>query len=98
MSVPKDLNQVKRDIQRARTWARKYFNVEGPDGFLDPPAFGVEFPEPDQMVVYPRLWGKRMSIGVEYRLKWEDDSVGWEGYHVLTGKPTCQLEVPREAI
>lgn len=96
MSVPKDLEQIKKDIERARAWAERHFNVGGSSTLLDPPACEIDYPEPDQMVVFPVLYGERLGLGVRYRLKWQYGSVGWEGYHILTEKPICWLEILRE--
>lgn len=89
----KDLDKIRGDVKRARIWARAYFPSDGPDHLLAPPRFDIEFLDIDCMIVYPRIYGQRCSIGVEYRLKWVNGKVGWEGYGVLSGLPMCWLEV-----
>lgn len=87
-----DLKKIRADIKQARAWARNRFPTEGPDHLMAPPRFDIEFLDLDRMIVYPRVYGQR-SIGIEYRLKWVGDKVGWEGYGVLSGLPMCWLEV-----
>jgi hypothetical protein len=86
MTPPTDIEKVKRDISRARAWAKDHFNDGGPSTLFDPPAFDVVFTDVDKMRVYPLFYGKRLDIYVEYRLKWKSRQVGWEGTQPLTGE------------
>jgi hypothetical protein len=81
-----DLSILQRDIERAREWARVHFNDGGPSTLFDLPAFDVVFTDVDKMRVYPLFYGKRLDLSVEYRLKWVNGQVGWEGSLLITGE------------
>lgn len=87
--MKRDLETIQADIEEARAWAREYFNADGPDGFLDPPTSSIEFPEPDEMVMTPKLAGRELGISFRYRLAWQ-----WKGWLVWIGKnPMTHQEV-----
>jgi len=77
------LDEIKADIDRARTWALQHFNVGAElNSPLDPPVFLVEFPEPDIMRACPRIYGKPFGFQVEYRLCWRiDGTLVWMGVY-----------------
>jgi len=82
-----DLDQIRMDIHQAREWAKDHFNVhQEEDHILAPPTFVVEFPEPDRMVVWPRLMGQKLQPGTHYRLAWRGRMVIWVGKNPLTGQ------------
>lgn len=91
MTSKKTLEQIRNDVNHARAWALKHFNVNGPDGFLDPPTADVEFPDVDRMIVCPTRFGKRLTVSIQYKLKWIDGFVGWEGLGIISGKPFTWL-------
>lgn len=96
MSAPTDVQQALADLKRARAWALKHFNVGAEhSGLFDAPTFEIDF-EADRMTAYPRSYGKRIVLGVSYRLKWVGGQVGWEGYGVLSGEPFTWLRVTKD--
>ena len=84
------LAALRRDIKRARKWAKARF--PGPrtvpdDASFDEkleavftPSFRLEFPDPDRLVITPLAFGETMEIGrSEYRLLWENGNLYWVG-------------------
>lgn len=79
-----DVEYVKKEIARAREFARWHFNAEeaeeplftvGENGEmqLKKPSFFVEFPEPDEMIVVPSVVGKKGTFEIAYRLVFKND-------------------------
>ncbi len=45
----RSMREIKRDIMKARKWARKHFNTaQKEDHLLASPTFDIEYPEPDK--------------------------------------------------
>lgn len=101
-----DLKQIKRDVERARAWAKRHFNseqaltqtglIEEVDGELQlvkPSAF-VSFPDVDTMTAQPAIMGKLMGIAFHYRLCFESDGrLSWRGTHPIWHTPIPPLYV-----
>lgn len=71
-----DIQELRVKIEKARSWARKYFRHDAAAhvGLVDdcyqflPPSFFVEFSSPDTMIVKPSAMGKPMGISTKYKL------------------------------
>lgn len=89
-----NINQIKKDILLARNWAREHFNAHGPDGILDPPAFKVNIgARPDEIIVWPRSYGRTMQPSIRYRLCWKNDGLYWKGHNPFHKDKTWWLKV-----
>lgn len=67
-----DLEKVKADIIRAREWAWEHFNADQEeDHILAKPTFDMEYPEPDEIEVWPRSYGRRLFPSLRYKLAWK---------------------------
>lgn len=90
----KSLEEIQDDIAYARKWAIEHFNANAVnDTLLDPPAFFVEFPEPDVMRVCPKFYGRSMDIWFTYRLAWIGKNLAWKTRNPLTGAPMSPLVI-----
>lgn len=80
---------IKANIMRARKWARKHFNVgQEEDHIWAPPTFDMEFPNPDEIQVWARCYGRRMYPSVTYKLAWRDEQLMWVCRNPFSGAKT----------
>lgn len=86
-----DIEAIRKDIIRARRWAKQHFPTEGSDTLLDGPKFDVKF-DRDTMTVSPKMYGKKFGIEFIYMLVWIHDNVYWKGRSPVTGQE-IRLEV-----
>lgn len=98
--IEKDIQELKKKIEMARSWARNHLNYEAAnntsliDGNLRmlPPSFFVKFPTPDTMEVSPSIMGKPIGIWIKYRLAFYDNNrMEWHGKHPLYQTPFTPL-------
>lgn len=86
-----NLAALKRDIAKARAWARKHWaealyvdEETTPSTLLDPARLALDFPDVDRMTVCPVSYGRRIWTGqVQYRLCWRHGLLVWEGDFTL---------------
>jgi len=94
-----DLERVKEDIQRARTWAARHFNAyvdekRTPSHLLAPLTFRVTYPDVDRLEVVAMSYGEEALITTaEYRLVWKEGKVYWRGGALLRPDVVSYLEV-----
>jgi hypothetical protein len=82
----KDIEEIKQDIEKARRWARKHFNVgQKEDHLLARPTFDIEYPGPNKIQVWPRFYGKRMMVSFTYTLIWVGEMLIWRARHPFHG-------------
>lgn len=96
-----DLKKIKRDIKRARNYARIHFNEyvnekETPSHLLAHFTCKLEFPSPDTMVVGVICYQQLVpSSLVTYRLWWDDDDKPhWKGRFLYGPVKVGDLAIP----
>lgn len=95
----RSLEEIQRDISRARDWGKKHFNAyvdeeTTPSHLLAQQTCMVEFPEPDRMTVSPMTYGRPSNVAIaEYILCWIDGRLFWEGGFLLRPDIVVKLEV-----